>query len=182
MNTISVVCIFFPGDAERQHCLIETAGNIYGINAVPETILGTDDFIEVDTAEPSLNFVTVTSDPDAAPRNPYENTERDIPADSAYFFASLGALFGGDDTSDEDYIKPNPHYIITLINGKPVNVFDSGDPFCLGGYYFKQGMYYRYRIPEEYLPENSTLQIIALPAAVTSWRDLDLDSGCFVVV
>lgn len=45
VNAISVVCIFFPGDAERQHCLIETAGNIYGINAVPETILGTDDFI-----------------------------------------------------------------------------------------------------------------------------------------
>ncbi len=182
VNTISVVCIFFPGDAERQHCLIETAGNIYGINAVPETILGTDDFIEVDTAEPSLNFVTVTSDPDAAPRNPYENTERDIPADSAYFFASLGALFGGDDTSDEDYIAPNPHYIIALVNGKPVNVFDSGAPFCLEGYSPEKGLYYRYRIPEEYLAENSTLQIIALPAAVTSWQDLDLDSGCFGVV
>lgn len=182
VNAVSIVCVFFPGDAERQHCLIETAGNAYGIKEIPDTFLGTDEYIEIDTAEQSLNFVTVTSDPDAVPQNLYHNTERDIPADSAYFFASFGAVYGGDDTSDAEYIAPNPHYIIALVNGKLVNVFDSADPFCLGGYDPQKGMYYRYRIPEEYLPENSTLQIIALPAAVTSWRDLDFSSGCFRVV
>lgn len=182
INAVSIVCVFFPGDAERQLCLIETAGNAAGVKEITKTFLGSEDYIEVDTAKQSSNYVTVTSDPEAVPRTPYANTERDIPADSAYFFASLGALFGGDDTSDADYIAPNPHYIIALVNGKPVNVFDSGDPFCLDGYYPQKGLYYRYRIPEEYLPENSTLQIIALPAAVTSWRDWDFNSDCFRVV
>lgn len=184
VNAVSVVCVFFPGDVDRQFCLIQTAGNAYGIAEVPDTFLEPDEYIDIgtDTAEPSSNFVTVTSDPDAVPQNPYYNTERDIPADSAYFFASFGTVFGSDDTSDAEYIAPNPHYIIALVNGKLVNVFDSVDPFCLGGYDPQKGMYYRYRIPEEYLPENSTLQIIALPAAVTSWRDLDFSSGCFRVV
>lgn len=184
VNAVSVVCVFFPGDAERQHCLIETAGNAYSIAEVPNTFLGPDEYIDIgtDTAEPISNFVTVTSDPDAVPQNPYYNTERDIPADSAYFFASFGAVYGSDDISDTEYIAPNPHYLIALVNGKPADVFDSADPFCLGGYNPQKGMYYRYRIPEEYLPENSTLQIMALPAAVTSWRDWDFDSSCFRVV
>lgn len=182
VNAISVVCVFFPGDPERQTCLIETAGNVCGVKEIIQTSLGEEDLIEIGTAEYNSNFVTVTSDPNTVPVNGHV-WDRDIPADSAYLIASLGTAFGGDDISDEEYDGPNPHYIIALVNGKPVDIFGGGDPFCLNGNNYPQkGLFYRYMIPEEYLPENSTLQIIALPSAVTSWRDMDLASDCFGIV
>lgn len=180
VSAISIVCVFFPGDAERQTCLIHTAGNVSCTREVLGTF-GVGNFIGTNS-DIGSNFVTVTNDPDLVPKSDKTYWDRNIPADSAYVTAYLSTIYGDNDERDDNFIVPNPHYLIALVNGKPVNVFESGDPLCLNRFYYEKDLVFQYRIPEEYLPENSTLQIIALPAAVTSWRDADYSSDCFGVV
>lgn len=179
VNAVSIVCVFFPGDAERQYCLIRTAGNTCGIGEIYGEY-NAGNYIETNS-DIGSNYVTVTNDPELIPKNDKTYWDRSIPADKAYITAYLGTVYG-DDGERTDKIIQNPHYLIALVNGKPVNVFDSGDPLCIDRFYYEKDLVFQYRIPEEYLPENSTLQIIALPAAVTSWLDTDRCSDCFGIV
>lgn len=178
VSAISIVCVFFPGDPERQTCLIHTAGNISCTREILGTF-GVGNFIGTNS-DINSNFVTVTNDPDLVPKNNQTYWDRNIPADNAYITAYLSTVYGDNGEREDNFI--NPHYLIALVNGKPVNVFDSGDPLCIDRFYYEKDLVFQYRIPEEYLPENSTLQIIALPAAVTSWRDMDYSSDCFGIV
>lgn len=184
VNAISVVCVFFPGDSERQSCLIHSAGNIFGTQEILDTFIDNSYFTETDS-EMTANFVTVISDPHKIPKNGIAyGEELNIPADSAYLTVSLGVPYKTEFSGDyEESLDINPHYIIALVNGKPVSVFENDELLCLDGFYnSNKGLLYQYKIPEECLPENSTLQIISLPAAVTSWRDTDYSSDCFRIV
>lgn len=179
VNTISVVCIFFPGNAELQDCLIWEAGNVYGTKEIFEYI--PDEYIEyTDTFERGGNFITLSSDPNIVPIYTSKVKNAVIPSDSAYLFVSFAAF--DDENSDTSPNTPDMYYIIALADGKPVNISDNGDPFCLVGGSLKKEVYYRYKIPEENLPENSTIQIIALPTEVNSWRDSGFNSICYRVV
>ncbi|MBD5384679.1 MAG: hypothetical protein HDR72_06745 [Ruminococcaceae bacterium] len=180
---ISVVCVFFPGDPERQSCVVHSAGNIFGATEIPDMV-DEQHFIETDY-EATANFVTVTSDPHKIPKNGIAyGDELNIPADSAWLTASLGVPCKTEQSDVyEESLDVNPHYIIALVNGKPVSISEYASMICLDGFYnSNKGLLYQYKIPEEYLPENSTLQIIALPVAVTSWRDTDYSSDCFRIV
>lgn len=181
VNTISIVCIFFPGDPDRQNCFIQTAGNVYGTHETVEYI--PDGYLEYTytKTERGCNFVTLADDPDTVPVYSTPGLKNgEIPADNAYLFASFTTF--DDEIQDISPGAHDMHYIIALVNGKPVDIFGSGDPLCLGGDPLKKEVYYRYKIPEENLPENSTIQIIALPAEVNSWRDSGFNSICYRVV
>ena len=184
ISVISVVCVFFPGDPERQSCVIHSAGNIFGATEIPDYLYDRSHFIETNY-EANKNFVTVTSDPHKIPTNGKAyGDDLNVPADSAYLTASLGVPCKTEQSGFyEESLDVNPHYIIALVNGKPVNISEYDSMICLGGFYnSNKGMMFQYLIPEEYLPENSTLQIIALPTAVTSWRDMDYKSDCFRII
>lgn len=184
VNTISIVCILCPGDPDRQNCFIQTAGNVYGTKEIIDDAYIPDGYIDYNDTQRGCNFVTLTSDPNTVPVYTVSGLKNDvIPADSAYLFASFAAFDAeNSDTSDTNPNAPDMYYIIALMDGKPVNISDNGDPFCLGGDLLKKEVYYRYKIPEENLPENSTIQIIALPTEVNSWRDSGFNSICYRVV
>lgn len=178
VNTISIVCIFFPGNAELQDCLIWEAGNVYGTKEIFEYI--PDEYIEyTDTFERGGNFITLSSDPNIVPIYTSKVKNAVIPSDSAYLFVSFTKFY--DEIQDLSLSAHDMNYIIALVNGRPVNLSDSGEPFCLGGDPLKKEGYYRCKIPEECLSENSTLQVIALPAAVESWHDYAFSSACYLI-
>ncbi len=180
VNTISIVCIFFPGDAELQDCLIWEAGNVYGTKEIFEYI--PDEYIEyTDSVERGGNFITLSGDRNIVPVYTGKVKNAVIPSDSAYLFVSLTTYDYDDEIQDLSPSAHDMHYIIVLVNGRPVNVPDNGEPFCLGGDPLKKEVYYRCKIPEECLSENSTLQVIALPAAVESWHDYAFSSSCYLI-
>ncbi|MCM1165395.1 MAG: hypothetical protein NC299_03330 [Lachnospiraceae bacterium] len=177
VKAVSVVCVFYPGDAERQFCLIQSAGNAYAEETdIPCGIDGgsVGEYVDAEESQYVSSFLNVTSDPSVIE----QVAVKEIPADSAYITASMNQMFG---SNDDDDPTPNPLYLIALVDGKPSNAFGA-ETLVLGTSDEQKEQTFLYHIPEEYLPENSTLQIIALPSAVTSWRDGDRSSKCYGIV
>lgn len=201
-STVAVVCVFFPGDAARQTCLIVTAGN----ETVPDDFIdlsGIGELIPIEPFENVRRFVTVTDTPfkwyvDFNFLDEYDDLEKFgypdedvsdaleifeknvlgekdgetvvIPNDSVYINAYFNESEG---TGNWQY---HSYYLIALIDGAPAPIFD-GRSYCAVNDIYGERVF-QYKVPQEYLPENSSIQIIALPSQVVSWECYGIASDC----
>lgn len=187
-HTVSaaVVCVFFPGDAARQSCFIKSASNAWSegsfydydfyakevvefpVENIGETdtevfALSNAEEFDAVTTESDIIRALLSADGKALDGEPVRTLSR----------SSSGVLMYSRRTDGNSL-----YYLITLINGEPAPVFD-GEFFTIADINEYRALLYR--LPSEYLSENSTVQMLALPALTTGYNWWGIQSECVLI-
>lgn len=185
-NTIAVVCVLFPGDPEREDCVILTALNEsrsedyrYNISEMRDNDV---DYFRLDIPDTSRPFITLGSDTRSVYEyTPSENGDLVARADAAPFVSvccgsALTPLDGNyNDMRFDDTLY---YYVIALVNGTPAPIFNGEFSIALVTYYDTA---FEYRISEGYLSENDTVRIIAIPVTADESSGCAFVSDCYVI-
>lgn len=167
-NSVAAVCVLFPGDASRQTCFIYSACNLGSAESFGsmsrsyvENFVLDDDVINEMTYS---NILTLNE------MRPYDYNK---PDSFWQRIVALGHISYGDPVktvpvdSTGMYMHcsdvGSSYHLIALIDGEPAPVFD-GEFFTTVEQYDNDLILYC-KFPSEYLSENSTIQLIALPVS-----------------
>lgn len=167
VNTVTFLCVVFPGDKDRQTVFYETARNGIFNGELPERA-DTGEYVPAaEVKNPlenlSVDNVPITERPDVKIYANGKYEDAPIPADSVY----INAYLRGGDT----------YYLMALIDGKPAAVFD-GSSVCIVD--CKDGTEgFQYKVSEDFLTRNGehTIQAIVFTASsYEHWHCFGLQS------
>ncbi|MDE7360860.1 MAG: hypothetical protein K2N38_02885 [Oscillospiraceae bacterium] len=183
-NSVAVVCVFFPGDAARQDCFICSASN-FGASEGYGSIdrIRVEEFVLEDGINEMTdrNILTLSGTqiygPDIdrlyrqilldAQTTANGNPVKTVPVDSACMYMHC---------SSEIFEFGSSYHLIALIDGELAPVFD-GEFFTTVEQY-DNDLFLYYKLPSEYLSENSTIQLIALPVFTYQLNWWGMQSEC----
>lgn len=192
-SSAAVVCVFFPGDAARQSCVIKSACNLSGETPLNEIMRAEFGLLEFDgstntdhtsilTLNKALHY-SIDSADKVLDRIVSEKREcvsgssvKTLSVNSAYLYT----YYNGVDLYDGylemfDYFDYRDYTLIALIDGEPAPVFDG--EFSALVRLENEGVQY-YKLSKEYLSENSTIQLIALPIRTNRLNWWGMSSEC----